>query len=347
MSVQGQSGEHMAGGEQLKNLFRSYQHSDDVGFRAAAMEIIAEEQRKNHHALARDLQRILESGTGRAIRKNSDLHDFDRLPRDRERETVLVDVRAPERYLDDIVLSDTLHQQIAIILDEFRSSSVLQTYGLHPRRKLLFCGPPGCGKTVGAEAIAGELGLSILYTRFDAVISSFLGETASNLRKVFDYAARGKWVVFFDEFDAIGKSRDDTGEHGELKRVVNTFLQLLDNFASDSLFIAATNHQGLLDEALWRRFDDILYFGEPNQEQIYAVIQIKLRGFRHKDLKLESFVPRMVGWAHADVERVCIEAMKISILSSKDKIDNASFSLAFERQLHRSNLVKDSVDSNG
>jgi len=156
---------------------------------------------------------------------------------------------------------------------------------------------------------------------------------------VFDYAKRGNWVVFFDEFDAIGKSRDDTGEHGELKRVVNTFLQLLDGFNSESLFIAATNHEGLLDQALWRRFDDILYFDKPTGEQIYKLLQLKLRGFRHKKVDLAHFVPKITGWSYADIERVCFEAIKISILAGKKEIDNYIFQRALERQSHRASLV--------
>src|SRR5690606_1481885 len=181
---------------------------DDEAFRITAMQIIAEEQQKNHHVLARDLQRILENGSARTL-NSAGLREFGSLPRDRERGTLLLEIRSPDRYMTDIVLSDDLKNQIDIILDEYRARDILRTYGLQPRSKLLFCGPPGCGKTLCAEVLASELGLPLLYTRFDAVISSYLGETASNLRKVFDYASRGTWVVFFDEFDAIGKSRDN------------------------------------------------------------------------------------------------------------------------------------------
>lgn len=334
----------MASGDLLKKLFKSYQQRDDESFRTVAMDIVEGERRKNHHVLARDLQRILESRNTHR-RNGSAVYQFDKLPKDRERGTILLDIRSPDRYLADIVLSEELQRQVEITLQEFQASFVLQTYGLQPRRKLLFCGPPGCGKTVCAEAIAGELGLPLLYTRFDAVISSYLGETAANLRQVFDYAARGSWVVFFDEFDAIGKSRDDYGEHGELKRVVNTFLQLLDGFNSHSLFIAATNHEGLLDQALWRRFDDILYFDKPTAEQIYKLLELKLRGFRHKKVDLAHFVPQITGWSYADIERVCMEAIKISVLTGKEEIDNSIFQRALERQLHRASLVNKSRNS--
>ena len=333
----------MASGELLKKLFKSYKQQDDDSFKTVAQQIIAEEQRKNHNLLARDLQHILENNYNRSL-KGDGLRKFESLPRDRERDTVLLEIRSPDRYLMDIVLSDDVKQQVDIILEEFQAKAVLQTYGLQPIGKLLFCGPPGCGKTLCAEVISGELGLPLLYTRFDAVISSYLGETAANLRKVFDYASRGSWVVFFDEFDAIGKSRDDLGEHGELKRVVNTFLQLMDSFQSESLLIAATNHEGLLDRALWRRFDDILYFDRPGGEQILQLLNLKLKSFRHKNLHLTEFVPHMTGWSYADIEHVCLEAMKISILSGQDQINNTIFQDALERQKKRATVISKAQD---
>jgi len=224
----------MASADLIKKIFRSFKQRDDQAFIAAALEIIAEEKRKNHNVLARDLQRIIENGNNSL--HNNHIMNFQKLPRDKERSTVLVEVRTPQRYISDIILDDNLRQQLDTIFNEYRAKPILKTYGLTPRLKLLFAGPPGCGKTLCAEIIANELGLPLLYTRFDAVISSYLGETASNLRKVFDYAEQGNWVVFFDEFDAIGKSRNNVEEHGELKRVVNTYLQLLDNFLSKRFF---------------------------------------------------------------------------------------------------------------
>lgn len=329
----------MASADLLKKIFKSYKQRDDNAFFAAALEIIAEEKRKNHNILARDLQRILENGDIRPLH-STHIQDFQKLPRDREKETVLLEIRSHEQYLSDIILSEKLSNQVEKIIEEYRSSSLIKTYGLKPRLKLLFAGPPGCGKTLCAEILTGELGLPMLYTRFDAVISSYLGETAANLRKVFDYAERGRWVVFFDEFDAIGKSRNDFEEHGELKRVVNTFLQLLDNFQSESIFIAATNHEILLDKALWRRFDDILFFDIPNDEQICKLLKLKLKGFNHKSLNIEKFIGQMSGWSHADIERVCIEAIKLSILASEDEVKEDKFMQAIQLQGDRAELIK-------
>ena len=128
------------------------------------------------------------------------------------------------------------------------------------RRRVLMFGPPGSGKTSAAEGLAAELGIPLVVVRLDSLISSYLGETASNLRRVVDYAARAPFVVLFDEFDAIGRNRDDPQEHGELKRVVNAFLQMIEAYSGTSLLLAATNHEQLLDPALWRRFDDVIEF---------------------------------------------------------------------------------------
>jgi SpoVK/Ycf46/Vps4 family AAA+-type ATPase len=331
---------YMASADILKKIFKSYKNRDDEAFFAAALEIIAGEKRKNHNLLARDLQRILENGNNNY--NETHLKNFKQLPRDKERSTLLLEIRNPQKLISDIILNDVLKDHLEVIFREYRSSPILKTYGVKHKQKLLFAGPPGCGKTLSAQIIANEIGVPLLYTRFDSVISSYLGETAANLRKVFDYAEKGNWVLFFDEFDAIGKSRSDSEEHGELKRVVNTFLQLLDNFQSDNLVIAATNHELLLDKALWRRFDDILYFDLPDKNQIYELLELKLGGFRHKDISFEKYIDKMVGWSHSDIERVCLDSIKLSIMDNSDEIKNKHFKEALKFQLYREDIIKKS-----
>ncbi|MCA9424536.1 MAG: ATP-binding protein, partial [Candidatus Omnitrophica bacterium] len=180
----------------------------------------------------------------------------------------------------------------------------------------------------------------LLYTRFDAIVSSYLGETAANLRKVFDYAENGKWVILFDEFDAIGKARDDVSEHGELKRVINSFLQLLDGFTSHSILVAATNHQQLLDPALWRRFDEILNFPLPNQKEIQNLIEMKLRNFPRRGLNLRTIASRLKGMSHSDVERICFDALKGAILNDMDTLDSKTFEQALETHRGRVSITK-------
>jgi SpoVK/Ycf46/Vps4 family AAA+-type ATPase len=311
------------------------------------MQIISSEKEKKHNILASDLMKILENGTSRAA-NTVRYHELDKLPRDGERGALLVEVRSPEKYIDEIILSSELEEQLERILEENRSASVLRTYGLNPISKILFAGPPGCGKTLCAEVLATELGLPLLYIRFDAVISSYLGETASNLRKVFDYASSGKWVVFFDEFDAIAKSRSDREEHGELKRVVNTYLQLLDGLQARFPVIAATNHEELLDRALWRRFDDILYFDRPDKDQIIELIHLKLRFFRHEDMDFSDYASNMIGWSHSDIERVCLDAIKKCLLNGEDVLrpSHLKHSLQINNQ-RRTNILRSNKPQGG
>lgn len=308
----------MASGEHLRQLFQSYMRREDHEFRSVALKIVAEERQKNHHSLADQLERILANGW--PVGRELSAYAPEDLPRDKERSSLLVEVRTPRRFFEEMILSEENRQIIAGLLQEYRRGEVLKTHGLRPRTKLLFSGPPGCGKTMCAEVIASELGLPLLYTRFDAIISSYLGETAANLRKVFDYAARGTWVLFFDEFDAIGKSRDDSDEHSELRRVVNSYLQILDSFHSESLVIAATNHEGLLDSALWRRFDEVIHFERPTPSQISQLLRKKLANFPHDHLDLPSLVRNLKGLSHSDIERVCLDAIRYCIVHDIDKV---------------------------
>jgi len=236
--------------------------------------------------------------------------EFGSLPRDPDRDAALVDVRRPERTRDEIVLTEELHSKLERIEAEYRAREKLARHGLAVKSRLLFVGPPGCGKTLCAEILASDLGLPLLYARFDAIVSSYLGETASNLRRLFNYARQHISVLFFDEFDAIGKRRDDPQEVGELKRVVSSFLQLLDSYPRENLVVAATNHEGLLDEALWRRFDEILYFGKPTIDQLVQLMQIRLRSIRKRNVDLRALATEMKDFTFADAERVCYEAGK-------------------------------------
>lgn len=333
----------MATGETLRQLVASHQVRNDEAFRAAVLRLISEEQQRHHHALARELERLL--AVESEVRPGLEVtQQFQELPRDRERQTLLLEVRSPQRYLADVVLDDETRQSLLEAIEEYRRDDLLRAYGLRPKSRLLFYGPPGCGKTICAEVFATEIGLPLLYTRFDGLVSSYLGETAANLRRVFDYAARGHWVLFFDEFDAIGKSRDDTGEHGELKRVVNSFLQLLDTFHTTSYFIAATNHEGLLDSALWRRFDDVLYFGPPSQSQALQLVERRLAAYPHPRVNLARFVTHLVGLSYADIEHVCTEAIKRSILDGKEALDSIALKQALNRYRHRLRRVAASAN---
>jgi len=194
---------------------------------------------------------------------------------------------------------------------------------------------------MAAEALAKELYLPLVLVRFDAVISSYLGETAANLRRVFDFAASRPMVILFDEFDAIGKKRDDVEEHGELKRVVNAFLQMLDSFVGEAITIAATNHEQMLDPALWRRFDDVLVFRSPTQSQIVELLERYLRQIGTLSLDWETNAKALNGSSHADVKRVAEDAIKSALLADAGKVTQDVLGQAIEKQRERLQMRED------
>ena len=304
----------MANGKLLRQLIRSGAEGDPDAFRGAAQRVIAEERQKQHHLLANDLEAILQ-GRPAAPSWPALRGIVESIPEDRERGMPLVTVREPVCCLEDVVLSPQNLSLVRNILREHNHEEVLRAHGLRPSDRLLFCGPPGCGKTLTAEVIAGELGRPLAIVRTDSVVSSFLGETAANLRKVFDFVSASTLVALFDEFDALGKEREDASEHGELRRVVNAVLQMLDAYDGRSIIIAATNHERLLDSAIWRRFEEVLVLKPPTSAQLYRLLAIKLRGVRH-DLDLEELAHR--DWfkdsTHADVERVVRRAIKEMVM---------------------------------
>lgn len=333
----------MARSDLLKKLFRGYKLGDQQTFMDAALEIVADEKKKSHDLLANELLRILDYGNSQKAMPFQLTQQFENLPKDSDRGASLFEIRQPQKYLSDLIIDDENRQTLLNVINEFRQWEVLEANGLKPMQKLLFCGPPGCGKTATAEAMAGELGLPILYIRFDAVVSSLLGETAANLRKVFDYASRGSWVILFDEFDAIGRSRDDASEHGELKRVVNSFLQLLDRYSGRSIVIAATNFERVLDPALWRRFDEIIRFEKPSERQIVLLLKKKLATAKLQTSKLGVLSKKLVGMSHAEVERVCFDLLRNTIIGGTQEIRDSDLVDAFKRQAKRNqSLIKSS-----
>lgn len=328
----------MARGELLRKLFKGYRMKDSDEFEKVALEIIAEEKQKNNNQLSKDLMRILDGTNGSKAASHAEWNVAS-FPQDRERHMSLVEVRNPDAIMSDIILDSKRTHTIQKIMEEYKKAELIKMHRLEPNRKILFCGPPGCGKTLCAEIISRELGLPLLYTRFDSVVSSLLGETAANLRKIFDYATSGQWVVMFDEFDAIGKARDDQNEHGELKRVVNSFLQILDSFKSNSLIIAATNHEQLLDPALWRRFDEVVHFPKPTQKQLVDLLTLKLSNFQHS-LNTKSEATKLNGMSFADVERICHDSIKTAIVNNKDSVGSSGFGSAVERHKVRLQIAR-------
>lgn len=306
-------------GRQLKEIFRAFHARDELAFRRAAQEIIEEEQAKHHNALARDLQKLLVASGGQL--DSSAAVVVPAPPKDREGDWDLGEVREAERLLDDLVLHKNLAAALGDIVEEVRHWPTLDAAGIPRRQKLLLQGPPGCGKTTAAEALAAELGRPLLVVRLDAVVSSYLGETASNLRRILDYADQAPFVVLFDEFDALGRSRDDASEHGEMKRVVTAFLQMTDRYRGPSLLLAATNHPVLLDEALWRRFDEVMTFALPNVHQARQLLRLRLKSVAHAGLDIDRYASALKGLPHAAAEKLVTDGRRNAALRSSPIVE--------------------------
>lgn len=320
----------MARSNLLKEMFDSYGRGDHAAFRSAAQDVIRDERRKRHDHLADELQRLLSAAAQPTPLNVSTLAP---LPKGRD-EHPLVRVRSVQFTLEDVVLRRGTQVLLEELVREQRSAGVLHAHGLRPRSRALLLGPPGTGKTLTAEALAGELGLPLVVVDIATVVSSYLGETSRNLSSIFDFCGRGTWVVLFDEFDALGKERADESEHGELKRVVTAFLQLLDEFQGRSLILAASNHPALIDNAVWRRFDEVLEFRLPTQAEIAAVAARKLRATRHR-LPLRDLARSMKGFSHAEVQIVCQDALRRAVLEERGVVVESDLQQAIVRMEER------------
>lgn len=327
----------MASGKVLRQLMRAGASGDVLAFKEASQFVIQEERQKQHHLLANDLERILHGD----VRPN---HPFrvglnDRVPFNQERDLPLMVVKEPIHRLDEVALSPRGRQCIDDLIEEHHRFDVLRSYGLRPADRVLFCGPPGCGKTLTAEAIASELDRPLALIRLDSVVSSYLGETASNLRKVFDFIESVPVIALFDEFDALGKERSDSSDHGELKRVVNAVLQMLDSYQGKSIIIAATNHELILDSAIWRRFEEVLYFNLPSRDVLIQLLTIKLRGVRREfDITDDYILGLFDQMSHADIERVLRRAIKEMIMKGQEFLQLRHIERARERETLRRSI---------
>jgi SpoVK/Ycf46/Vps4 family AAA+-type ATPase len=249
----------------------------------------------------------------------------------------LLEIIEPIRRRDELILSAKNIRTFVGLLEEFRHGDALRRHGLSPRSRLLFCGPPGCGKTVTAEVFANELGLPLLVARLDRLFSSFLGETASNISKIFESVRDAPSVLFLDEFDALARSRNDTAEHNELRRVVNSLLMLIDRFHGRGFLIAATNLEESLDPAIWRRFDEVIVFEFPQEREIKRFLQLKTRNFPAL-FDIQAKAPKLKGLSYADVERVCVNAIKRSIIQGAKGVSETEFNLALREERQRQEL---------
>jgi SpoVK/Ycf46/Vps4 family AAA+-type ATPase len=309
----------MASAEQLKALLKSHINGDEAHFYSIAMQVAAHEAKVGHGKLAGELRAMIDAAKARhtvdtAIRKP--------IPIGQPRGELanLLEVSYPCARLADMVLEQSVEDRLKRIIREQRNFSKIRDHGLHPRRKLLLVGPPGTGKTMTASVLAGELGIPLFLVRLDTLITKYMGETAAKLRQVFDAVRDVRGIYFFDEFDAIGSQRGLTNDVGEIRRVLNSFLQMIEQDDSNSLIIGASNHPEILDYALFRRFDDVVEYGFPGLPQIVAVLKNRLAGFSQPIKNWESVAKKGEGLSYAEITRAAEDAIKDAVIHDRASV---------------------------
>ena len=307
----------MASSEHLKALLRSHVKGDDAHFLSVAMQLAAHEAKQGHGKLAEDLRAIIDSAKKNRMPSSSPVP----IGQPRGELGNLLSAVIPRTRFAEMILDEATHNRLARIINEQRNFEKIRAHGLSPRRKLLLVGPPGTGKTMTASALAGELGIPLYVVRFDSLITKFMGETAAKLRQIFDAIRDTRGIYFFDEFDAIGSQRGLANDVGEIRRVLNSFLQMIEQDQSNSLIIAATNHPEILDYALFRRFDDVIEYGLPNQEQTVAVLKSRLANFSKPIRNWGKLCKVAEGLSYAELARAADDAIKDAIIQDRTQVD--------------------------
>jgi len=317
-------------GELLKRFFRAIASSDQEAIDKLTYLVIEEERSKGHTLLADQLENITKkkskeqspdfikpvSSLPNATRTTPEnLQGLSELPTSKRFHLPLVTIIPRDKLRHYMILPEKIEKRFQRIEREYAARDRLAHHGLRYRQKILLYGPPGCGKTLGAERLAWNTGLPLLKVRFDAMVSSFLGETASNLRLVFEDAAKNPCLLFLDECDSIAKTREDSQEVGEIKRVVNTFLQILDEYQpSSGLMVAATNLNKSLDTALWRRFDDLIAVPKPGEKELEFILRETLSAIEVGSINWPRIIEQMKDFSAAQAVRVAQDAAKRAIL---------------------------------
>lgn len=301
----------MATANQLKMLVKSHFEDNSEKFNTAALQIAAHEAKLGHTKLANDIRKIIDAA--KLIKPK-----FKNI--DPNLQGLFLEVY-PQEHLSDLVVSPDIKDRIVRIINEFINKDKLFTHNLENRRKILFSGHPGTGKTMTASIIANELHLPIYVVMMDKVVTKYMGETSAKLRQIFDYIEDVPAVYLFDEFDAIGGQRGKDNDVGEMRRVLNSFLQFIERDHSDSLIIAATNNLELLDQALFRRFDDVIHYQLPSDNEKVQLLKNRLNGnLSQSDLKM--ILPELDSLSHAEINQACLDAIKESIIGDT-KVTNS------------------------
>lgn len=295
----------LATANQIKGLIKAHFENNDEKFKTIALQIAAAKAKKGHTTVARELRDIIESS--KKIQRN--VVPFD------QNSNEMLNIAVTDKKLSELVVSEEIKKRLVRILSEYKQKHKLNKFGLENRRKILIAGPPGTGKTMTASVLATELHVPLYTVLVDKLVTKYMGETSVKLRQIFELINDNIGVYLFDEFDAIGSKRSLDNDVGEIRRVLNSFLQFIEQDKSESVIIAATNNPQLLDDALFRRFDDVLYYNLPNKILAEKLILNKTSGFSENCLINEDILNLAETLSHADISRACEDILKYSILN--------------------------------
>ena len=309
----------MSAARHMIALLKSHLEGDDKEVLSVAMQAAAHEARLGHIAIAQQLRDLIDESKRRSSAIQSRPGQLVVLE-PRGELANLLSVQTPSIRFSDMALPEALAERLKRVLLEQRQQKRLREHSLSPRRKLLFLGPPGSGKTMTASALAGELHLPLFTIMLEGLITKFMGETAAKLRLVFEAIRQTQGVYLFDEFDALGTHRGQANDVGEIRRVLNSFLQLLEKDNSQSLIVAATNHPELLDRALFRRFDDVVEYKLPDPKLAEEILRRKLAMFQTADIVWSRILPEAEGLSQAELVRASEEAAKKAVLGGSTRI---------------------------
>ena len=311
-------------------LFRSIEGGKDADVMKVASLIVEDEKKKGHEILAQKLKNILDKKVSsnrnfsielKQLRPNENL-----IPSDRRNNFPLAVSIPRDELRHEMVLDFETEGKIRRIEKEFAAKERLAHHGLQYRQKILIYGAPGCGKSMSAERIAWNLGLPFLKVRFDVIISSFLGETASNLTRLFDGIKNYPCILLLDEFDIVGKTRTNSQDVGEMHRIVNILLTLLEEYNSQGILIATTNIENAIDQALFRRFDDIIEMPKPSKDEILRLTQMTVASInKSKDINWNSIVEKLFGSSSAIVVKVANDAAKLAVIGNEKVLSQSHF----------------------
>jgi SpoVK/Ycf46/Vps4 family AAA+-type ATPase len=316
---------------QVKALIRSHAEGDEQRFYSIALQVAAQAARQGHGKFAQELRDVIDRA--RTVAPQNGLSQRARpvpMVQPRGELAGLFTAVYPQTRLSEMALEENVGSRVERVLTEQRQSAHLQSHGLRPQRRLLLIGPPGTGKTMTASVLAGELGLALFSIQLHSLITKYLGETAAKLRLIFDAIRETRAVYLFDEFDALGTDRASRNEVGEIRRVLNSFLQFIEHDDSDSVIVAATNHPALLDRALLRRFDTVIKYALPTPAVTLEILRNRLALLNTASVKWPVVAKSAGKLSQAELARACENAVKHAVMARRTSLTTAEIVQALQ-----------------